>query len=147
MFENLKVHNSIVIPDKGQPISESMETAKEINLGYRQNSFSISFAAIDYSDFKRIHYYYRLEGHDNIWTDADGNNEAHYSNLPSGNYIFRVKIVGNDSDRPLAENAIKVSIAPEPWNTWWAWCFYLLAAAAIFSEKQESASRKRSDSP
>ena len=132
MFENLKVHNNIVIPGKEQPISESMETAKEINLGYRQNSFSISFAAIDYSDFKRIHYYYRLEGHDNIWTDADSNNEAHYSNLPSGNYIFRVKIVGNDSDRPLAENAIKVSIAPEPWNTWWAWCFYLLAAAAIF---------------
>ena len=132
MFENLKVHNNIVIPGKGQPISESMETAKEINLGYRQNSFSISFAAIDYSDFKRIHYYYRLEGHDNIWTDADGNNEAHYSNLPSGNYTFHIKIVGNDSDRPLAENTIKVRIAPEPWNTWWAWCFCLLAAAAIY---------------
>ena len=132
MFENLKVHNNIVIPGKGQPISESMETAKEINLGYRQNSFSISFAAIDYSDFKRIHYYYRLEGHDNIWTDADGNNEAHYSNLPSGNYTFHIKIVGNDSDRPLAENTIKVRIAPEPWNTWWAWCFYLLATAAIY---------------
>lgn len=132
MFENLKVHNNIVIPGKRQPISESMETAKEINLGYRQNSFSISFAAIDYSDFKRIHYYYHLEGNDNIWTDADGNNEAHYSNLPSGNYTFRVRIVGNDSDRPLAENAIKVSIAPEPWNTWWAWCLYLLAAAVIF---------------
>ncbi len=131
MLENLKVHNNLITPGLHQPISESMETAKEIRLGYRQNSFAISFAAIDYSDYKRIHYYYRMDGHDNSWTDADGYNEAHYSNLPSGHYTFRVKIVGNDSDRPLAERTIKVSIAPEPWNAWWAWCLYLLAAATV----------------
>jgi signal transduction histidine kinase/DNA-binding response OmpR family regulator/ligand-binding sensor domain-containing protein len=131
MFENLKVHNNLVIPGKGAPISESMETAKEIRLGYRQNSFAISFAAIDFNEYKRIHYYYRMEGHDNSWTDADGSNEAHYSNLPPGNYTFRVKIVGNNSNTPLAERTIKVCIEPEPWKSWQACCLYLLLAIGI----------------
>ena len=30
-----------------------------------------------------------------------------------------VKMVGNDSDNTIAEKSIQVSIAPEPWNSWW----------------------------
>lgn len=125
MFQNLKIHNRLVMPEKGAPIEESMETAKEINLGYRHNSFSISFAAIDYSDYKRIHYFYKMEGLDNQWTDAGNNSEAYYSNLPAGCYDFRVKIVANDSNNAIAERSVKVSVAPMPWNTWWARTLYL----------------------
>lgn len=125
MFQNLRIHNQLVMPQKDAPIEESMETAKQINLGYRQNSFSISFAAIDYSDYKRIHYFYKMEGLDNQWTDAGNNSEAYYSNLPAGSYRFRVKIVANDSNNTIAERSIKVSVAPMPLNTWWARMLYL----------------------
>lgn len=131
LFQNLKIHNQLVIPEKDAPIEESMETAKQINLGYRQNSFSISFSAIDYSDYKRIHYFYMMEGLDNQWTDAANNSEAYYSNLPSGHYTFRVKIVSNDSNRMLAERSIKVSVAPMPWNTWWAYTLYIMSVAGL----------------
>ncbi len=134
MFQNLRIHNQLVIPEKDAPIEESMETAKQINLGYRQNSFSISFAAIDYSDFKRIHYFYKMEGFDNQWTDAGSNSEAYYSNLPAGCYSFHVKIIANDSNRTIAERNIMVSVAPMPWNTWWARLLYLcLALGGIYA--------------
>lgn len=129
LFENLRVHNLLVQASEGGNIEESMEKAPHIRLGYKENSFSISFAAIDYSDYKRIHYFYQMEGFDNTWIDAGSNTEAYYSNLPAGNYTFKVKIVGNDTNHTIAEKSIKVSIAPEPWNSWWAWCLYLLLAA------------------
>lgn len=131
LFETLKVHNEIVQPEKGECIETIMEMSPDIRLGYKLNSFSISFAAIDYSDFKRIHYYYQMEGFDKTWIDAGNNGEANYSNLPAGSYTFKVKIVGNDTNNVLAEKSIQVSISPEPWNSWWAHCIYLLAAIGI----------------
>lgn len=129
LFENLKVHNELVQAANNGNIEESMEQSPHIHLGYKENSFSISFAAIDYSDYKRIHYFYQLEGFDKSWIDAGSNTEAYYSNLPAGCYTFKVKIVGNDNNHTIAEKSIQVSIAPEPWNAWWAWCIYILIAA------------------
>lgn len=120
LFENLKVHNNLVQAKEKGNIEESMEHSPHIHLGYKENSFSISFSAIDYSDYKRIHYFYQLEGFDKSWVDAGSNTEAYYSNLPAGCYTFKVKIVGNDNNHTIAEKSIKVSIAPEPWNAWWA---------------------------
>ena len=97
-----------------------MEESPHIHLSYKQNSFSIAFSAIDYSDYKHIHYFYQMAGFDNTWIDAGNNNEAYYSNLPAGNYTFKVKMVGSNSDNTIAEKSIQVSIAPEPWNSWWA---------------------------
>lgn len=131
VFETLKVHNELVQANPQGAIKESMENSPHIHLGYKENSFSISFAAIDYSDYKRIHYFYQMEGFDKSWIDAGSNTEAYYSNLPAGCYTFKVKIVGNDTNHTIAEKSIKVSIAPEPWNSWWAWCLYLLIAAAV----------------
>lgn len=128
LFENLKVHNNLVQAKEKGNIEESMEHSPHIHLGYKENSFSISFSAIDYSDYKRIHYFYQLEGFDKSWVDAGSNTEAYYSNLPAGCYTFKVKIVGNDNNHTIAEKSIKVSIAPEPWNAWWAWCLYILLA-------------------
>lgn len=131
LFETLKVHNEIVQADaKENIIKESMEQAPHISLGYKQNSFSVSFAAIDYSEYNRIHYFYKMDGFDKTWIDAGSNNEAYYSNLPAGCYTFKVKIVGNDTNTTLAEKAIKVSIAPEPWNSWWARCLYLMVTCS-----------------
>ena len=62
---------------------------------------------------------------------AGNNNEAYYSNLPAGNYTFKVKMVGNNSNNTIAEKSILVSIAPEPWNSWWAWCLYLIIMGCV----------------
>ncbi len=130
LFQNLKIHNRLIMPSPGSCLEESMETARRIRLGYRQNSFSISFSATDYNDYKRIHYLYKMEGFDQQWTDAGSNTEAYYSNLPSGHYTFRVKIIANDSNHVLDEHSIKVSVAPMPWNTWWAYLIYLAAVSS-----------------
>ncbi len=148
MFQHLTIHNQLVMPGAEAPITESMETASQIRLGYRQNSFSISFSAIDYSDYKRIHYFYKMEGLDNQWTDAGNNTAAYYSNLPAGCYNFRVKILANDSNQTIAERSIRIHIAPMPWNSWWARllyvCLALGVAYAVIRFRNRIAEEKRS---
>lgn len=96
LFEDIKIHNVLVRPGKGACIDRHLSYNPDINLKYDQNGFSISFAALDYSESERMHYYYKLDGFDQYWIDAHNNKEAYYANLPAGSYTFRVKITRND---------------------------------------------------
>ena len=58
-----------------------------------------------------------MAGFNNTWIDAGNNNEAYYSNMTAGNYTFKVKMLGNDSDNIIAEKSKQESITPEPWNS------------------------------
>ena len=51
----------------------------------------IHFAAPD-----KVHYQYMLEGFDRDWIDAGSNRRAFYTNLPAGEYRFRVRAAVDD---------------------------------------------------
>ncbi|MCR5077046.1 MAG: hybrid sensor histidine kinase/response regulator, partial [Prevotella sp.] len=131
VFEYLRVHNDIVKPEEDGVIDSSLSLRPVIRLSHKDNSFSISYAAIDYSEYERVHYFYRLEGFDSYWVDGGTNHEAYYSNLPAGHYTFRVKITDGSSEKAIAENEIEVIVSPAPWNSWWAWLVYIVLAAVI----------------
>lgn len=131
LFEDIKIHNTLVRPGKGACIDRHLSYNPDINLKYDQNGFSISFAALDYSESERLHHYYKLDGFDQYWINAHNNKEAYYANLPAGTYTFRVRITQNDQSSIVGENAIRVIVHPAPWATWWAYTFYLIAGITI----------------
>ena len=133
LFEDIKIHNTLVRPGKGACIDRHLSYNPDINLKYDQNGFSISFAALDYSESERLHHYYKLDGFDQYWINAHNNKEAYYANLPAGTYTFRVRIAQNDQSTIVGENAIRVIVHPAPWATWWAYTFYLIAGITIFA--------------
>lgn len=131
LFEDLKIHNKLIRPQEEKNIGKHLSYQPDIHLKHNENGFSISFAALDYCEHERVHYYYRMEGVDRYWIDAHNNREAYYANLPTGTYTFRVKITNNDQSIVETESSIRVIVHPAPWQTWWAWCGYLLVAATI----------------
>lgn len=132
LFENLKVHNQIIRPqDKGSSIDKHLSYKPDIRLRYFENGFSISFAALDYSEYDRVKYYYMLEGFDNYWVDANNNREAYYANLPSGKYKFSVRITDNDQSIVETQESINIIVEPKPWLTWWAKCIYLILISGL----------------
>ena len=133
LFEDIKIHNTLVRPGKGACIDRHLSYNPDINLKYDQNGFSISFAALDYSESERLHHYYKLDGFDQYWINAHNNKEAYYANLPAGTYTFRVRITQNDQSTIVGENAIRVIVHPAPWATWWAYTFYLIAGITILA--------------
>ena len=133
VFENLRVHNKIMVPGKGSCIDKVLSCCPDIHLNHKQNSFNISFSALDYSEHERVYYSYMLEGFDKYWIECGHNREAYYANLPAGNYIFKVRITSNDSSIEPTENSIRVSVKPSPWASWWAWLLYLALAGGLSS--------------
>lgn len=131
VFEDLKVNNRLIIPSKGQPIDKSLSERPDIVLNYHQNNFSISYAVPDYRHFSRLHYQYRLEGFEREWTDAGGNQEAFYSNIPAGNYTFSVRIEDHSKKGDFFTQSIHIRVKPAPWASWWAYLFYLLLITAV----------------
>jgi len=126
VFQYLKVHNHLVSPSEHGPIDKVLSMRPDITLKSSENGFSISFAALDYSDLPRIHYQYKMEGFDRYWVDAGTSHEAYYANMPSGKYRFRVRIGDNSGSIIPAESYLNVRVLP-PWHaTWWAILLWIL---------------------
>lgn len=126
LFQDLIVHNTPVRPGGGK-IDRDMSLAPDVHLDYESNSFGISFVAVDYCENPRVAYRYMLEGIDKGWVEASGSHEAYYANVPAGNYIFRVGILGDDT----SEISLRVFIERPKWLSWWAICIYCLLVAGI----------------
>lgn len=126
LFQDLIVHNTPVRPGGGK-IDRDMSLAPDVHLDYESNSFGISFVAVDYCENPRVAYRYMLEGIDKGWVEASGSHEAYYANVPAGDYVFRVGILGDDS----SEISLRVFIERPKWLSWWAICIYCLLVAGI----------------
>ena len=131
-FCDLKIHNQLVRPAVNGPIDALLDSCREVRLAHDQNSFSLSFTALDFGEYERVHYYYKMDGFDSDWIDAGNTHTASYANLPSGSYTFRVKATDDTSDEVLSdERTLRVVVAPAPANAWWAWLIYIALAAAL----------------
>ena len=79
LFEDLKIHNRLARPQDSESIDKHLSYRPDICLDHNQNGFSISFAALDYCEYERVHYYYKMDGFDKYWIDARNNREAYLS--------------------------------------------------------------------
>jgi serine phosphatase RsbU (regulator of sigma subunit) len=95
------------------------------HLKYSFNSFTFHFAATDFEDESVNVYSYYLEGFDKQWSAWKNENKAVYTNLPEGQYFFRVKaknIHGKESKEAVFEFTVLA-----PWyRTLGAYAGYLL---------------------
>ena len=131
-LSDLKIHNQLVRPAKDGPIEAMLDSCKEIRLQHSENSFSITYTALDFGEYERVHYYYKLDGFDDDWIDAGSNHTASYANLPSGHYTFRVRTTDSASDEVgNDERIVKVIVEPAPAFSWWAWLIYLILGGLL----------------
>lgn len=91
----------------------------KIELQYDQNFITIDFTALNYSHTEKNSYAYMLEGVDEDWIQAGNRNFASYTQLPAGNYRFKVKAANSDGMWNDSETSVQVIIHPPFWLTWW----------------------------
>ena len=60
--------------------------------GPGSGELEIRYTALSFTTPARIHFKYRLDGFDVDWRDADDRRAAYYTNIPPGQYTFRVMI-------------------------------------------------------
>jgi signal transduction histidine kinase/ligand-binding sensor domain-containing protein len=99
-----------------------------VSLRPDENSFSIEFAALDYTDPRKNEYLYKMDGIDEQWTYSGNRNLTTYTNLDPGYYRFRVKAAGAGGVWNERGLSLQINIKPPFWAAGW---FRLLAALLI----------------
>jgi len=98
-----------------------------------QRSFSLEFAALDYSDPGRSRYSYRLEGFDADWTGSGADfRVASYANLPPGDYQLRVRATNRSGLWSPHELSMGLRVLPAWWQSWWFRALALALLAGLF---------------
>ena len=73
---------------------------KTPGVSHSWNSFRFEFTCPVYAQQANIEYSYLLEGFDEKWSEFSRRSEKEYTNLPAGEYTFKVKVrnnLGNES--------------------------------------------------
>lgn len=113
----------------GKPIiTEDIMTAKEINLDYSDNTFTLEFSTLNYMSNDALLYEYRID--DGQWQILPvGTNSVTFSNMESGSHelVIRALQQGQYSD----ERVIKLYVRAPWYATWWAYILYILLAVML----------------
>ncbi|MGL5112319.1 MAG: triple tyrosine motif-containing protein [Flavobacterium sp.] len=80
---------------------------------YKQNNISFYFTVPEYNKYIKAEYQYLLEGFQENWSSWSSKTVINFKNLPSGDYVFRVR--AKFSDHLLASSAIYKFSVLKPW--------------------------------
>jgi signal transduction histidine kinase/ligand-binding sensor domain-containing protein/AraC-like DNA-binding protein len=99
--------------------TDSLSMGQELVLNHNQNVLALKFIAFNYRQPEKNEYLYTMEGFDNRWYSARTNREAVYTNLPPGEYVFKVKASNNDGVWSKEQAEMNITVLPPWWQTSW----------------------------
>jgi diguanylate cyclase (GGDEF)-like protein len=116
----------------GQRVPAGRLATDGLRLTADKRSFSIEFAALDYSDTDYRRYAHRLEGEDPDWIDTNADfRVATYGRPGSGRHLLRVRASNRDGQWMPRELEIDIDVLPAWWQSTWAGVAVVLGASAL----------------
>ncbi len=102
-------------------------------LAYADNTLRFEFAASNFAAESENQFQTYLEGFDHGWSAWNKESKRDYTNLPEGNYRFRMR--AKDVYEHESREAVYAFKVLPPWyRTWWAYGLYVLAfVTALFA--------------
>jgi len=141
VLTNFLVHNETVkvgSTDKNNIVEQPfmldsvINELAELNLTHLEKLITFEFSALHFSEPMNNQYAYMLEGFDDDWIFTDAKNRrATYTNIPAGDYVFRVKGSNGDNYWNELGKSLKVKVSPAPWLSWWAYSFYIFVFISL----------------
>lgn len=109
---------------------DSLLTFEKVRFKPDQNSFTIYFSSLSFTQQDKLHYYFKMDGVDKDWKKAEQNLAANYTTLAPGNYTFNVKCVNMQGIESAGITSLFLYIAPHFYQTRW---FVLLVILLVFA--------------
>jgi len=112
-------------------VSGPYNIPENLSIPYDQNFIQFQFAQAHLGRAEPVLYSYILLGIDKHWSAFENKTSTdNYLNLPSGNYIFKVRSrnINGLWGKPAM---LRFTITPPWWKTWWAYTLYILSLIGI----------------
>ncbi len=118
------------VDDVDQPLHGN-GTSLKIAAGHVH--FQFDYAGLSFVAPQKVRYRYMLQGFDRKWTEAGARRSAYYTNIPPGNYTFRVEAANNDGVWNNTGAELSFDLQRHFYQTLWFYGLLLLAmAGSIF---------------
>ena len=128
VFTGFEILNKDVEVGENYPLKKTINTADQIYLSYKDYMFTLEFAALNFTNPEKNQYKYKLEGFDKDWNEVGTRRFATYTNLPGGNYVFKVKGSNNSGIWNEQGASVKIYISSPFWHKTW---FHTTAALLL----------------
>jgi signal transduction histidine kinase/ligand-binding sensor domain-containing protein len=92
---------------------------KDLRLPALTRDLEIEYTGLSFEAPQKVRFRYKLEGRDASWQEPGTRRQAFYSDLPPGNYRFRVIACNNDGIWNETGAALNFSVAPAWYQTNW----------------------------
>lgn len=127
ILEELYVNQKrITVSSNNKILSQIFDKTSEIVLPHGMNNISIKVGSINFKYPSNINYSFLLEGMYDNWSMPLKQDKFSFSNLHSGNYVFKVRAISNEDGSVLEERAVKIRITPPIWWNVYSKIAYIL---------------------
>jgi len=114
----------------GRPIQnklkEPLNSLKNLSLNYNQNTLHLELLSI--GNTTGVKFSWMVEELDNDWSQPSENRIIHYSNMPSGKYLLKIRLYNSSLSKIIAERSLILNVIPPFWKAWW---FIILLSGII----------------
>ena len=125
-FQDITVSGRSIRDNSLFNLNMPVDQLENIALKYFQNTISLELLPLGVTTGAKFSW--KLEGFDDEWSTPAGNRIITYTNIPSGNFILRVKLFDSSLSQVLSERTIEIRMIPPFWKKAW---FILLIIVVI----------------
>ena len=126
-FTNLQLFNKdVVLSDSSGPLTHVLNFSEHITISHGQ-SISFEYTALSYIAPQKIQYAYKMEGFDDDWNYVGRQRKATYTNIPAGDYEFKVIATDNNGNWDSQTGSINVTVLPPFYKTTAAYLIYFIS--------------------
>ncbi len=104
----------------------NLEESREVVLNHQVKSFTIEFAALEYTNPQKNNYAYKMLGISDEWVNIGNRKFVPFFALKPGDYTFMIKGSNNDGAWNNEPESINITILPPWWRSMYAYIIYLL---------------------
>lgn len=112
--------------DELMPFSSTF--LEKITLPVSDNNITFTFSALNYAIENTNMYEYYMDGYDEGWKTLAISNQATYTNLPVGDYVFKVRVISD----PDAIKSMKVEVVRGASFIIWIFVLCIIACLILF---------------
>ena len=129
-FTGLRIFNQ---PQNLSDFTQHKKGEPVVVLEHDQNTFAVSFVAVDFVNGENNKYAYMLENFDDMWMDTRSH-EIQFTNIPPGNYVLKVKYGEDDENNgQQVIRSLRITVRAPWYRSRIAYAVYcLLLAGGVF---------------
>jgi ligand-binding sensor domain-containing protein len=102
-----------------------------LHLSPQERNLEVRYSGLSFISPEKMAFRYMLDGYDKTWTDAGSRREATFTNLPPGNFEFRVMARNADGVWSRQNASLGFGVEPRLYQRRWFFPLLVLLAAGL----------------